>query len=255
MIQHHTLLSWQGEDTTYYIRVDATVQAAHMYVNTVTDHPVERGANITDHVRPDPVRLNLVGVVSNAPISLPTDNANGAVETRITHYVNRPGVRKVTPLLSAGVPIQIAQTSFGARPATPPAGPAAAVMVRNEREYYAGARVLAFSTEFDRARAVFEELVSLRTLGTLIRVETDIADYDNMVIESLTVPRDVSIGDALQFELTLKQVILAESELVAAPTLDTERKSKGTLSTQEDPAKTATESQTILVWLKDRFGL
>jgi hypothetical protein len=226
-----------------------------MYVNTVTDHPVERGANITDHVRPDPVRLNLVGFVSNAPIDIPLDNANGAVEQRLTHYVNRAGYRKITPLLSAGVPVQIAQTSLGFRPPTPPQGPAGAVMVRNEREYYAGARVLAFSTEFDRARAVFDELVSLRNLGTLLRIETDIADYENMVIESLTVPRDTSVGDALQFELTLKQVIIAESELVAAPVLQTERKSKGTLSTQAAPDKPATESQGILVWVKDRLGL
>jgi hypothetical protein len=34
----------------------------------VTEHPVESGANITDHIRPDPVQLSITGIVSDTPI-------------------------------------------------------------------------------------------------------------------------------------------------------------------------------------------
>lgn len=250
---HHTLISWVGEATTYYIRIDCTVNRTHVFANTVTDHPVERGANITDHVRPDPVRLSMVGVVSNAPIFLPANDRPGETNVDdstggyVTHYVNVPPYRKITPLLSAGIPAQIAQTSLGFRPLQPPAGPKGAVLTRFQAGYAAGARVLQFNQEYDRARNVFEELRSLRDLGTLLRVETRLADYDDMVIESLTVPESFEIGDALQFELTLKQVIMAESELVPVPVLPTERKSKGTVSTKETEKK-ATQSQSFLSW-------
>lgn len=257
---HQTLISWTGEATTYYIRIDATVSRTHVFANTVTDHPVERGANITDHVRPDPVRLNIVGVVSNAPIFLPANdrpgevNVDGSVGTYKTHYVNVSAYRKVTPLLSAGIPVQIAQTSLGFRPLAPPAGPKGAVMARVQAGWSAGARVLTFEQEYDRARKVFEELRVRRDLGTLLRVETRLADYDDMVIETLTVPESFEIGDALQFELSLKQVIMAESELVPVPVLPTERKSRGTVSTKEPtPEKPVVENKGILVYLKDEY--
>jgi hypothetical protein len=254
MTVHQTLISWPGESTTYYIRVDCTVSRTHVFANTVTDHPVERGANITDHVRPDPVRLNMVGVVSNAHIFLPANdrpgeqNVDDATGGYSTHYVNIPLYRKVTPLLSAGIPAQVVQTSLGFRPLQPPAGPKGAVMTRYQPGTSFGARVLSFNEEYDRARNVFEELRSLRDLGTLLRVETRLADYDDMVIESLTVPESFEVGDALQFELTLKQVILAESRLVPVPVLPTERKSKGTASTKEDANKPAAQSQSFLSW-------
>ena len=34
----------------------------------MTEHPVESGANITDHIRPDPVQLSITGIVSDTPI-------------------------------------------------------------------------------------------------------------------------------------------------------------------------------------------
>lgn len=37
--------------------------------NEITDHPVERGADITDHVRPKPLSLQITGFVSNTPVN------------------------------------------------------------------------------------------------------------------------------------------------------------------------------------------
>lgn len=50
------------------LTIDATLEEVHSYTQEVTEHPVERGADITDHVRPKPVELRLRGIVSDTPI-------------------------------------------------------------------------------------------------------------------------------------------------------------------------------------------
>lgn len=50
------------------LAIDCTVTETHTATSTVTEHPVESGANITDHIRPDPVQLSITGIVSDTPL-------------------------------------------------------------------------------------------------------------------------------------------------------------------------------------------
>lgn len=50
------------------LALDCTVTETHTATSTVTEHPVESGANITDHIRPDPVQLSITGIVSDTPL-------------------------------------------------------------------------------------------------------------------------------------------------------------------------------------------
>lgn len=50
------------------LALDCTVTETHTATSTVTEHPVESGANITDHIRPEPVQLSITGIVSDTPI-------------------------------------------------------------------------------------------------------------------------------------------------------------------------------------------
>lgn len=50
------------------LALDCTVTETHTATSTVTEHPVESGANIADHIRPDPVQLSITGIVSDTPI-------------------------------------------------------------------------------------------------------------------------------------------------------------------------------------------
>lgn len=52
------------------IAADATRSEVHTGANTVTDHPVEQGANVSDHSRPEPDKLQVEMVVSDTPLSL-----------------------------------------------------------------------------------------------------------------------------------------------------------------------------------------
>lgn len=51
------------------IDIDSCLDESHLLANTVTDHPVEQGFNVTDHSRPNPDQVSLRCFVSNTPLS------------------------------------------------------------------------------------------------------------------------------------------------------------------------------------------
>ena len=50
------------------LAIDCTVTETHGASATVTEHPVESGANITDHIRPERLQLSITGIVSDTPL-------------------------------------------------------------------------------------------------------------------------------------------------------------------------------------------
>jgi hypothetical protein len=61
------IISFAG--TRDVVEVDACIDETHQFSNTLTDHPVEEGFNITDHSRPDPDVVTLRCFVSNTPLN------------------------------------------------------------------------------------------------------------------------------------------------------------------------------------------
>ena len=204
-LPRYTSIIWDQGGQTYSIQIDATLSESHVFQNTVTDHPIEGGAAITDHSRPNPVRLGLTGMISNHPLVLPLDHIGNEIteSTRNVDVVVRPRVR-VIPVVSATAPFR-----------APDPRQDIAVSANITPGYSATAKVLEFTDTFDRARAVFESLVAVRDAGTLVRVVTGLREYTSMVIESLTIPVDAGTGEALIFDIGLKQVILAVTQTAA----------------------------------------
>ena len=54
------------------VTLDASLRERHLSTAKATDHPVEKGTAITDHIRPEPLQLVIEGVVSNTPLPSPT---------------------------------------------------------------------------------------------------------------------------------------------------------------------------------------
>lgn len=48
--------------------IDATMQETHSAASEVTEHPVEVGSDITDHIRPKPIEVRIDGIITNAPL-------------------------------------------------------------------------------------------------------------------------------------------------------------------------------------------
>jgi len=62
------------------ITVDATMNETHSMEAEVTEHPVEQGANISDHIRPKLKRYTIDGIISNTPIG-PAGDLTDALHT------------------------------------------------------------------------------------------------------------------------------------------------------------------------------
>jgi hypothetical protein len=50
------------------VTLDASVEEVHRKTNVVTDHPVEEGVNIVDHIRRLPDEITISGVITDTPL-------------------------------------------------------------------------------------------------------------------------------------------------------------------------------------------
>ncbi len=73
------ILKWsENNGPEQSIDFDASVTEGYESAAEVTEHAVERGANVTDHVRPKNDTVSLECVITNTPIITPTFGMNGA---------------------------------------------------------------------------------------------------------------------------------------------------------------------------------
>lgn len=73
MAEEITLLFRKTKASIGSVEVDASITETHTGTAEVTDHPVEQGAAVSDHVRVQPATLTLEGFVSNTPLPLSSD--------------------------------------------------------------------------------------------------------------------------------------------------------------------------------------
>jgi len=52
------------------LELDVTIAENHAFNTTVTKFPIEKGANISDHIINDPVRLSMIGFITNSPVRI-----------------------------------------------------------------------------------------------------------------------------------------------------------------------------------------
>jgi hypothetical protein len=67
--------SFTDADGQVVLTLDASYSQQHEYSAEATDHPVEDGINITDHVRKNPITLKINGVVSAFQLDNPDANS------------------------------------------------------------------------------------------------------------------------------------------------------------------------------------
>lgn len=66
-------LTWE-DDENQVITFDATISEIHSASAEVTSHPVEKGIDITDHIRRMPDELNITGIVTDTPLVVTTQD-------------------------------------------------------------------------------------------------------------------------------------------------------------------------------------
>lgn len=86
-----TLLSWTIGGETIALELDAAPAQGFERTAEVTEHPVETGAPVTDHVKPANAAFTLEGLITNAPVRLPTTQMHGIARAPSTTQLSLGG--------------------------------------------------------------------------------------------------------------------------------------------------------------------
>lgn len=211
-----TMLMWTWADGAppQTLTFDLTESEDHKLDATVTDHAVERGANVADNVRPELDEVTVNVFISNAPLD--ADNAiTGQVTSLAPYLPMRAPIIPPTPVTLdvpqwerpfPGVGFQVAGVALlvaGLPPTPPPIG----VTVNT----------LTFLGPFDAVRDALTDLVRIKDTPRLVQVTTPQKTYDSMAITSIGMSRDKDTGTGAKLSIKFKQVRLVATQIVTAP--------------------------------------
>ena len=185
------------------IWIDVSVREGHDLSAEVTEHPVESGASVADHIRPLPPIIEIEGMVTNHPIELPGSHVEGA---------------RVNP-----APLEIeGERSLGFAGVIPGADQANAILgvinldLRSRRTF--SATPLRFTTPFNRVEGVYQALREIVTSRTLVTVVTRLQVYDSVALTNLRTDRTGALGrDVLEFHATGRVLRVVNSQQVKLP--------------------------------------
>jgi hypothetical protein len=229
------------------ITFDVIEAETHETVSEITSHPVESGVEITDHVRPLPDRLSLVGYVTNQPIYVNPFTQRGELinfPLQIPEYFPSPEALLTSPggalRFGAGALGDAIGDLLGFEPPS--------------------AQLLAFSEPFNAIVETYETLLELQKSGILSQIVTPIRFYDDMIIERVSAPRIV--GDSgVSFQIDVRQLRVVESGQVAAPPVPVEPRGVpeqvkgGQGAKPPDPGEDSEAPRSLALSLLDSAGL
>jgi hypothetical protein len=191
---------------------DATMTEVHGLANDVTEHPVEDGPDITDHIRPQQDTFRMTAFVTNHPYrtvdqilaDLPRQAdlvwgaQTGSVKPLALEYTTSPfvpglsnAINAVGNALASGQGLQGQKTFL--------------------------TQTLQFDQQFDNVSEVYEALRTLKDDGTLVEIVTSIRSYEDMVVKEVVMDRDPQTGDGARFTIDFKQVRIVTTATVPAP--------------------------------------
>lgn len=232
-----TILLWHDDAGAAVAAVfDVDESETHDLQNIVTEHPVESGSDISDNVRPELDRFTIQGFVTDSPTYSNPINVLGVgtytqVELQVPDY---PFLLGESALLRAGVNA-IGSALFG----------------KPKHK----ATLLKFDNFKSRKRVMYEILDDARRNARVCRVITALHEYEDMVIEQITITRAPDDGNGATFSVSLKEISFVSSEQVDAPEpaeiSGQIKKATGSKNGKESDAKKKAANDTALSQLYD----
>jgi len=238
------LLPQDGSDRI--VTFDAIEAENHESVSEISDHPVETGVNVTDHVRPLPDTYSFTGFISNTPTKFNPFTSRGEIRSIKLEAVEYfPTTEQL--LTSPGGAIRFGGKAIG-NAIFPP-------------EW--SATVLAFPDFFDAVRETYETLLDLRNNAVTLRLLTSVREYEDLIIVRFSLPRIIGQAEGASFNVDLRELRIVETGVVAAPPVPTiptgvPLKAKGnqTPKSPDDAAGESTEkAKSLAVKLLESGGL
>jgi hypothetical protein len=192
-----TIITWLDDaGATESARFDVLMNESHEATSVVTEHPVEEGQSVVDHVRPEPDRLSLTGYVSAKPLF----RNPGAEDFMAFEQIELDLPEKDSPFARGQLTRGITSAIENAIDPLP-----------------TKATVIAYTDLPPRPREMYERLRDARDNVRIVRIETPIREYENMVIERLAAPRSADDGTGATFQIDLKNIRRVTSRTVQAP--------------------------------------
>lgn len=239
------------------IWIDVSIREQHAYEAEVSEHPVEVGSAIADHVRPLPRSIEIEGLVTNHPIEPPQSHAGGArrVNEQLQLYTasrNPPRVAPFTQTIEGEPGLGGFESVIGTGQPTALLG-VLHLDIRTRRRFAAevrhyqadakslayGAEVLRFNEPFDRVREVHAALLRIVDDSLLVTVTTALATYNSVALTRVSIERSGQIGrDALRFTATGRVLRLVSTESADVPSRVVQSKSRGKQPTTPVDAST-----------------
>lgn len=230
--ENEIVLSWELEDGSEASAIfDVVTEETHELSNTVTEHEVEAGANISDHVRIDLNKFSVSGYVSNAPLlTNPGVVEQGSFKQIELQIPPQPFKVGLSSAISAGVSA-LGDAIMGA------AGAPKLITFR-------------FDSYQDRVRAMTLILDEARTRAAPVRIHTRVRELENMQFASIVITRTPEDGTGATFTLQLQELRTVSSELVTSPkpseTSGKPRVEAGNKHAQEDEKAVAAQKTSVL---------
>jgi hypothetical protein len=220
-----SVLKWEGG----VIEFDAVEVEEMSHDAAITSYPVEYGVDLVDHIRVEPISVRLTAYVSNQPAREMTAQMDGVTSTLgVDIKVSKPLIPRAN--------LYKAPTSFAGVPLTYESTVRAAVRLWG-----------APGNPVRRVANVYAELRNGMTAGRIYTLASDMGDYDNMAIKSLSIRRDAGQANAPRFDIDLQQVsfaLLSTREIPARPKKPRSKRPKDEGRKQAEPADKQTEKET-----------
>lgn len=194
-----TVVTWLDDaGAVVSLELDVDLQESHDLSSEITEHPVEEGADVTDHVRPRLRRVSIEGYVSDSPMLSNPGVADLAEFVSLELQIpDKPAQVSLSGAIKAGVGA-VKEAVFG------PAPPIKFTMLTLENAK-------------SRKRAIYDALEDARLNARLCRVITSLHEYENMLIEQVTPSRTPESGNGATFAFTTKEIIRVSSDVTVAP--------------------------------------
>lgn len=182
------------DDGAKTLTFDVVTSETQEFSTAITEHPVEKGSNIADHIRQELTNVRLEVFVSNAPINNPKFSRQS---------VDLP-VKEFSPPL-APTPGSI----FGAL------GSLISSLLSGKKEWKA--QVYKTSKEENFVADALDTLRQIQTKGTLCDIYTSSRNHKSMLLVRVEPNGNAGTGTGRSLTLEFRQFREVATKLVAAP--------------------------------------
>jgi Dit-like tail protein len=241
-------LIWEDDSgAAVTMQFDIDRQEAHEFVTTVTEHPVEVGADVADHVRDELDRFTLEGYVTDSPT-----NKNNATDEALERLQNVGTIK--------GVELQIPEKPFllGVSSAIGAGLNALGGLLSGAVNGPPKANILTFDDFKSRVKIVFDLLDDVRRNHRKVRIVSKVTEYDDMLLEQLTVTRAPDDGTGATFVLAFREIRTVESDITVAPApaeaLGASQKAAGSKSAEDDKELIDGKKKSVAKTIAERTG-